>query len=518
MIGQMQLLGCCTPVTTPVYGPAFPGAGTFTLHCEGTANLSVPVSYDIKSMSTPCYSYDAILKYGPGGYSCNVSVSGTQTSAAMTSSDMGNYSLGVRWKKYALASTSFSMKTQIKEGIPTAEFVDAAVDTTLLAYNCDNPPPGDTLITEVYDSDTESIGAFAPEFGWLGVAQRELPGIRLKRISGAGVWLVRVDGGVVTVYRDDGSASYSTYGTLKQVADNINASSIGTFIQARCSGWNVYFTLGETNGDVAASYNEWHYLFTKNDPSTMLKDLGPTYINVYCNDTYAPFGWGTSTRLPVYVRGEILPPRGVVYGDWDMNVPPGFNTASATNPEWGVYDNDEDGALEFVTEPLYLLPGTTRWCGNVTNPFGELLVEIGGPTGSGIGFDQYWNTTPNATRVNNGPTVQNAVLPLSYGTSTVQLQNIQVLGTCTLPCPFTNACGTTAPFCQPDADCFLTLYCVPSGCFYRGICGDSPTYSCSTDTGCLAYYEQVVPGDVLSVTPPTSVTFQATTYAWVKIT
>ena len=511
LVGGIQLLSCCDYSTLLVDPPEFPGEKKFHFTAQGSTsfNQSASAFYTLGSCFTPCHTAP-IMAWDTNptaiGYSMNLSVLETYSGSAMTGSIIGSYTVGIR--QYAYGSMqSFTLKTKIELDIPTVEAVDAYVNVGN-AGNCDESPPTNSVVTETYKISNETY-LFTPAFGWLGVAQRDLPGIRLKVISGTDEWLFRVDGGVVTVYTDDGTKTFSTSGTLDQVATAINSSGISTWIQARCSGWDYWqngshAANGETNGNVASGLNEWDYVFTKNDSSSMLKDHGPTYIIAHCTDTLAPSGWKTSTRVPVYSRGDILPPRGIAY--YTINAGSGganpylINRYYSTYPDTKFYDNTENGARKFITDPVYkksLSPSTYLWGAFLNwNGFtGELDVAVSG--------FEYGGDLATTTRINSPLLTANQTINLYYNPVTLQIYNYRVLGIC--PWNTGPNCPIITSICQPDYDC-LNLNCQPSGCFYEY--GQPPLYTCSTYMGdCTLYFEEKVPGQLLVTHPPTTATW-----------
>jgi hypothetical protein len=248
----------------------------------------------------------------------------------------------------------------------------------------------------------------------------------------------------------------------------------------------------------------------------MLKDLGPTYIQAtFCNDTLAPAGWTNSTRLPVYFRGDTLPPRGVV--SLTMGGPGEFylmNSLYATRPELKQYENTEEGAFSFITEAVYSKTQTATW-GSV-NPLGPSF------DGSWLTLLDQIDTLSNQTRYNPGTTtiVTNIAPYLGYNGDTItsQLVNIVLLGTCPIqPFPNPDNCpDVTGNICVPDQQCFCCLYCPPSGCYTPS--GETPFYPCSfVGEPCTAYYETVENGDLLSITPPTYVPYTQTASSSIRI-
>jgi len=544
MIGFKQLVGCCTPSTTTVNGPAFPGQGKMNFRGKGSVNFTLDASkfYATATANTLCDNYTVLLSDGTYGENLSASVDIDETSSALTVTDQGSYSIGIRWKYYSgnFAPTDKYITQDFNSSVLIFSKVQTGGGSHYSSVHCDDPFTSTAIQTRFYGvHDTAYLNGVS--FNWLGVAQRDLSGIRLKVISGSYVWLVSVVGGVVSIYTDDGTKLFSTSGTLNQVATAINASSISTWIQARCSGWDSgIWTLGggETNGDVASGYNEWQYVFTKNDASTILKNLGPTYINVSCNDTYAPAGWTTSTRLPVYVRNDILPPRGIVKMRIFDATDIGFNTLYADYPQLKFYDNTDAGALLFLTDPVYLTP-YQQWGGDVDLGGPPVVVRV--TTGLPVyTFAELWGASTYATltRTNNGPTSFNKKITYSYTPLALQIYDEKFYGTIngcqsdnkSCPCynPVYYDCynqqvNSASPACV-FAGCDYggcPVYCFNSPCFYTSYSAClyppvTPPASCVSSSDCIIKYSYYGPGASAATTPPTSGLFQASTLTYTR--
>ena len=252
----------------------------------------------------------------------------------------------------------------------------------------------------------------------------------------------------------------------------------------------------------------------------MLKDLGPIYIQAtFCNDSLAPSGWGNSTRLPVYFRGETLPPRGVVYlGLGDFFNPTYFiNSKTTLYPQLKNYENTEAGALAFVTEPIYPKTQTVHW-GNWT---------LGFPSGPEFDYGAGWSSVlsqldfiNNQSRINPGVSqFQQNIAPLWYSpqageTITVSFGNYELLGTC-YGDPGGQICPDP-PVCVPGQICdYGPYFCSPTGCYFGN--GFLP---CELEPEpCTQYYEYVNPANntVLSYTYPSSLIFTTSTSFYVQI-
>jgi hypothetical protein len=483
-------------------GPDFTGDATVTFTGQATESCNYPVLYDIGTVSTPCYSYPYVLVAEPRGVSQNLTLETTSVSTTpfTVTSNPTAYIDGVSVKSYSCVA-SFENLDETDDPDEEHEIIEGVNpvynDPPWSGVPCGEPLPTVDLTTYVAKSSKTETLYFYVDFSWLGVAQRDLPGIRVQRVTGVtSQWLVKVDSGVVRIYREDGTDSYETSGTLNQVVANINSALSGK-ITARVCGWGGYPFFGETNGDVASGKSEYDYLFTKNDPSTMLKDLGPTYIRAtFCNDLLAPVNWRNSTRLPVYFRGDTLPPRGVVSlamgGNGQSYL---MNSRYATRPELKQYENTEEGAFSFITEAVYPKTQTATWGG--VSPVGPSFY------GSWLSVLEQLDDLSNQTRYNPGTsTIVDNIYPYS-GPVSIQLVNIVLLGTCPIqPFPNPDDCpDVTGNICVPDQQCFCCLYCPQSGCYTPS--GGTPLWSCSFEgEPCTAYYETVENGDLLSITPP----------------
>ena len=521
MVGAIRIPYCPCAASPPIIvGPDFTGDATVTFTGQATESCNYPVLYDIGTVSAPCYSYPFVLVAQQNGLSRNLTLETTSVSTTpfTVTSNPTAYIDGVSVKSYSCIA-SFENLDEEDDADEEHEIIEGVSDVNDPPWSgvpCGEPLPTVDLRTYVSKASKTETLYFPVDFSWLGVAQRDLPGIRVQRATGVtSRWLVKVDSGVVLIYREDGTDSYETSGTLNQVVANINSALSGK-ITARVCGWGGYPSFGETNGNVASGKSEYDYLFTKNDPSTMLKDLGPTYIQAtFCNDTLAPAGWTNSTRLPVYFRGDTLPPRGVV--SLTMGGPGEFylmNSLYATRPELKQYENTEEGAFSFITEAVYSKTQTATW-GSV-NPLGPSF------DGSWLTLLDQIDTLSNQTRYNPGTTtiVTNIAPYLGYNGDTItsQLVNIVLLGTCPIqPFPNPDNCpDVTGNICVPDQQCFCCLYCPPSGCYTPS--GETPFYPCSfVGEPCTAYYETVENGDLLSITPPTYVPYTQTASSSIRI-
>ena len=515
--GGFQLISCCSFPTTPIFGPSFPGLGVFKIQGSATTAFTLPVESMFLTggvVNTPCYSNPVVLGSGRNGIDRNLASTLAHTSSALTSSNFGSYAQGIQNKVFSGTVTVPSETITVGgDVITTEDALLAPVDQSDLVP-CGDALPTQTFTTNTFQNIAEPSLLISVEFAWLGVAQRDLPGIRLKKISGLLTWTVEVSAGVVTIKSTDGVNTFSSSGTLLSVVTAINASSIAGQIQARVSGWggrSAPSGYGETNGDVAVGKTEFDYLYTKNDLSTRLQDLGTTFINPTCFDSLAPFGFQTSTRLPVFVRGDVLPPQGVVFlkvGSTNF-----FNTLFALHPQLKLYDNTESGALSFITEEIHL-QNIFPWGGIVTWDFFDSDFDIS-PSGWGQVFTANANFA-NQTRTNPGASViAGDITPTWSSPITAQLFDIAIFG----ECPYIECINTGSPCfdpncisspCFPDLECsFGSILCLSSGCFSNA---DQPLlFPCSTSTGCTNIFEFFVPTNVMTLTLPVTVAFSSST-------
>jgi hypothetical protein len=510
MVGGIRLAYCpCGTGSTPpiVEGPAFEGDAALTFNGSGTQSLNFAPLYATGTTSAPCYSYPVIYIVQESGVRCNLVSNVTAVSTvpyAITNS--GSYNAGVSVKTYGCVAKFENVDQRDSDDYETTFVEGVRVDGMGDPWDapCGTPPSVGftTYISQLRTTDVY----FSSSFSWLGVAQRDLPGIRLERLSGVTAkWLVTVDAGTVRVYREDGTDSYQTSGSLSAVAANINSALAGK-IRARASGFSGYPSMGETTGDIAAGKNEWHYLFTKDDPSTMLKDLGPTYIQAtFCNDPLAPFGWGNSTRLAVYRREELLPPRGVVFLQHGSGVGYLMNSLYADRPELKQYPNTKEGALSFIKETTYAKTQTLSWAnyGDSISGWQQVLNQI--------------NSVTNQTKYSPGTRTYITNYATDFGwseTYTHQIYNNELFGTCPSPNP---GCPPVNSFCQPDADCtYGPFNCIGSGC-YHTVDAPFPLPCGILIEQCTAYYERLVPGELLTITPPTYIEYKDTTSFSIRI-
>lgn len=550
MVGDRQIVGCCgkgsecLSLLTP---PAFPGQAKAEWSGEQSANFILDVNslYAVDTYKLLCDEFPVICGPVSEGVYINGSWSEVSESTIHSSTTYGDCQTGLSFREYTAYGSADS-----KAFYPSGSVELIAHKTPYYgAPMCDQPYEYTGVYTRVYEPSSYLAGGFFNiRFSWLAVAQRNIPGLRLRIKTGSYTWLVKVSGGVVTVYTDDNTKSFSTGGTILGIANAINASSISTWIEARANSWasgrfGLQFGPYPSGGENTANpflvnpnnFTSWHYIFTGLDPGTMLKDMAPTYLNSSgsgCAVQYAPSGWTSSTEIPVYYRGEILPPRGVVYmvgGIYANDNFIGFNSTSIQYPQLETYENTEQGALSFLTDPIYTV---------IQDP------AIVASWGSGPNPEIYANNTPYtwasgypldyATRID---TTQSWIdtINLQFGTySCNNLAREVAFGVCPgcepveggqygcPECPRDEYGSYTtfpcSPPCTNDLDCesLCGVNCYVSGCFYNAGNPFSNPLSCQIDAGCVVKYS-VLQGMQFSVTPPTQVQYTSSNKTSIRI-
>ena len=220
MIGFKQLVGCCDYPHTTVEGPDFSGDAKFHFHASGSIQYSLDATkfYAMGQANTLCDSYNVMLWDGTAGHLLNQSVTIDYASTALSSSNVGSYSAGIRQKYYS-ATVTIPDK-YISQDFTSQITIFSKVTTTggnhYASPHCDQPFHSNALLTELYGTHDSSFLADVG-FYWLATAQRELCGIRLKQISGTDSWIVEVRAGMVAVYTQDGTKSFTTSGTLSRL-------------------------------------------------------------------------------------------------------------------------------------------------------------------------------------------------------------------------------------------------------------------------------------------------------------
>ena len=374
MFGISQILGCCFDQSA-IPPPDFPGQKRLNVSCSGSISMTSDnsESVDIQEGFTLCFpvSFGMSLQYPGHQLQWNAGIN--NISQQLTRTLVGTYSSGIAYYSYSApgtfvedksASYNFNQPSLINVGLIQSESNYVASDSY-----CGMPafPLYRQVFTAALTTATNvSPSIFSPAFSWLGVAQKSLPGIRLKLKTGAtpaGFWYYSVTNGVLKIFNDDPTnpKSESFSGTLNQVATQINSSTVSTWVDSRSSSFN---RSGEQAGVIPTGANPLAYVFTGNDPSTMLKDAPQTQIIASCSEPGAPSGWTTSVKVAIYSRGEILPPRGIVqisgFAKNETNnsdVPFFINEYSSANPNIGTFQNTEQGALQFLTTEYHFLPG-----------------------------------------------------------------------------------------------------------------------------------------------------------------
>ena len=385
MFGISQILGCCFDQSA-IPPPDFPGQKRVNVSCSGSISMSSDnsESVDIREGYTLCFPVPFGMSLYYPGHQLQWNAGINNKSQQLTRTLVGTYSSGIAYYSYSApgtfvedksASYNFNQPSLINVGLIQSEGPYFAQDffCGIASY---------PLYREVFDTPQTTVtnvspSSFSPAFTWLGVAQKSLPGIRLKLKTGAtpaGFWYYSVTNGVLKIFNDDPTnpKSESFSGTLNQVATQINSSTVSTWVDSRSSSFN---RSGEQAGVIPTGANPLTYVFTGNDPSTMLKDAPQTQIIGSCSEPGAPSGWTTSVKVAIYLRGEILPPRGIVQisgfakNETNNSDAPFFiNEYSATNPNIGTFENTEQGALQFLTTQYHFLPGPATPSNSTVDP------------------------------------------------------------------------------------------------------------------------------------------------------
>lgn len=359
MPGGLQVVGRCvgycgTPaLIDPPEGPSS------TLTFSGTAIFSHQYNPEILTQN-----HD----YGCGTRTRGRLVSSVGASAVglsstleidqtLTRSTQGSYSVGLRWYRYSYTP-----------GVHVANVVDADIlsvyyDVTSIPSDdgfdvsglamC-NPQQYDSYVQPRFavDGDTTPVSVGACSYDWLAVAQRDLPGLRIRRKSGTDTWLFENTSGLLRIFNEAGTKSFQVSEvTLLAAATAINASSISSEIEARATyRWT---TAGESS---TGTLNYWETIFTRDSFLKDTRNIAKTYVNTTCVDSTAPTGWTISSEVPMFFRGETLPPRGIVRGSGGPFMIAGFiNQWSEQYPEVGSFVDEnslnvgEEAARDFVT-------------------------------------------------------------------------------------------------------------------------------------------------------------------------
>lgn len=531
MFGSSQLPGCCFDSPAILNPPDFPGQKKLKFSCNGSYSGILNNSGDTATTTATavCTQYQVALRYSVIGYNVSDTRSVNHTSTEMTRTLNGSVSLGFCWYSYATSTTGTGsayipdIRSYANVLNPTTsiaasgvKFLAGPLDFVHFADEgyCDYPAFDvyrDVVQTTVAESVQQVVLA---SFNWLAKAQKEIAGIRLKLLSStAGAWFVTVQNGVVNIFNDSPTSPYSlTFsGTFNTIATAINASSISTYVQARSSSWAIFASgatpAGERAGAIAANENKLSYIFTGEDQSTMLKNITNRPIVSGCVEPGAPLGWTTSTRLPVYYRDEIVPPRGVVRingiakklvggGPTLSDAPFFINEYSQQYPTIGSFGNNDAGALQFVTTTYHFPPDKTA--PNAIDPldvyWGSAALD---PTISyRFGGSSYFletsrrlletiSTTPNNFSYSNSFTDES-----SPDNVTLPVKNQVVLGSCPLvppACFVYDSCsdpclnGLTSP---AGSSCICP---VQYGCRFSACVGPDNPFPCgSSDCANLA--------------------------------
>jgi len=467
MPGGLQVAERCYSCgTTPsaIDPPDFPGATNLIL--SGSASFSGARSKVLTEFSHNLYcttvkTHILCVK----GWDANFSIP-IDITVPMTSTVIGSYSAGVRYKYYSSGFQIFSIgsfqSTSIFETVPSGgTFIPGGQEfstiETKMQYSSAPPNPS--------TGGFETVAAFA----WLAVAQRDIYGLRIRRKSGTDTWYLSCQAGVVTIENEGGTKSFSSSGTLQSLASAINASSISSEIEARATvAWTH---AGESLTPVT---QEWRTIVRREDPSTILKSIPKTRLNIACATPSPPTGsYSTSGGFPVYERGEILPPRGIVYGLGNPFLNPSANTSIpsfindiGSNLSMGTYSNDESGALSFVQTPAVLKsPGTSGY-----SPwyFWTLNDEFpGAPFGFDTGFFgalypfEHGSALVKGTRLGSGTPLSRVVVtvtesPCSGPNDVLACANEHIntitqasVGNSSFCCNWCNPHGSGCPQCGP---------------------------------------------------------------------
>ena len=341
---------CYSCGTTPplIDPPVYPGSTNLIVSVSSTFNVDSPEVLlemqndwycDTTNETTVCSAgWVAIL---------------SQTSNAsipMTQSIGGSYSAGVRYYSYTGSGP-------ISFGLP--DYSSTVIDLPAGGDACTGQLTVPTAVRSEYFINPAVVQTLtlSANFTWLGTAQRDLYGIRIRRKTGTDTWYFSCTGGRVKIENEAGTKSYeSPVGTLQAAAVAINASSIGGEIEARAT--YMWTSSGEVS---SGTITEWGSIFNRNDQSTILKDVPVQRLNTTCTVPNPPALYSISSGVPVYRRGEILPPRGIVEGKGPPFMAYGIasnkiNEKFATQPSTGFFSNTESGALQFIQTTTTFTP------------------------------------------------------------------------------------------------------------------------------------------------------------------
>jgi hypothetical protein len=182
------------------------------------------------------------------------------------------------------------------------------------------------------------------------------------------------------------------------------------------------------------------------------------------------------------------------------------------------YENTEEGALAFITDPIYTKTQSAQWGGwdtvfgfGYSASWSSVLYQIN----DGWYKQSRFNPGVSQYEENIAPAFYNG---LAGQTVTNSFGNIELLGTCygdpggqICPCP-DNGC----PPCAPGDICSYGPYqCYASGCYSQ-----FPIIPCAFGgQDCTVFYEYINPANytVLSYTYPSVLTFRTSTSFHVQI-
>lgn len=472
MPGGMQVPGRCigncgTPaLIDPPEGPAT------NLVFSGTATFSHEYAPTIFTQSHNYNCGSRVRGLLVSNIGCEaVGLSSTlEMEQPLTRTTQGSYTIGLRWYRYSYTPGASSVITYadsvagalVQYPIPSDEEFDVSGNAMC------NPQQYDTYVRTVFyvDPETTPLSFQVCWYDWLAVAQRDLPGLRIRRKSGTDIWYFEHSPqGGLKISNESGTKSFQTANvTLLGAANAINASSISAEIEARATyRWT---TAGEST---TGTLNYYETIFTRDDGLKAAKTLGRTYVNTTCVDSTAPSGWTISSELPMYFRGETLPPRGVVYGTGGPFMIPGFiNQWYSQYPEVGLFTEPgslevgETAAQDFIVRP-------TKVVNKNTTDFGAFeatpLIQFGG--GITLNWSKYMD---GAFSINNSPV---ALTNASRDPDAIRVSSYQNFNYCSEfpPYPDTQTVTISSGFTSTRQLYYVcTNQCVS--------CGQTPSTAC----------------------------------------
>ena len=515
MPGGLQVVGRCTGhCGTPALIDPPEGPST-TLVFSGTATFSHQYSPTVFTQNHDYNCGTRIRGRLVSDIGCEaVGLSSTlEIEQPLTGAIQGSYSIGLRWYRYSYTPGASSnvvnadsvAEVLVQYSIPSDEDFDVSGNAMC------NPQQYDTYVRPSFyvDPETTPVSFQACSYDWLAVAQRDLPGLRIRRKSGTDTWIFehsrQVSG--LKIYNLTKTKSFQVANVnLLEAANAINASSISSEIEARATyRWT---TAGESS---TGTLNPLETIFTRENGLKELKDIGPTYVNTTCVDSTAPAGWTISSEVPMYFRGETLPPTGIVRGTGGPFMIPGFiNQWSSQYPEVGLFTAsadlsvNEEAARNFVLRPTKV----------VNKDASDLGAFNAGPNTVSLNWSKYMNGAfsinyspaaltnasrdPDAIRVSSYldfnyceefppyPPTQTVTIPLGF-TRTRQLYYV-----CNNEC-FSCTGNTPSAGClNADGQCMVVLQCTDG----FPCCGEQ--VSCTGN--CNIYYYRVTSNPGATIT------------------